>query len=516
MACTVLGIAIALYLVLVNEPVQSLIVASLSVIPIVVATFIRRRRVVGARLDLTLLIAITHMYCLSLGHVGSRELVGAIAEDKEYGVYSKVFRRIADLAFKLGYGLTRAMEVLAKTVKPPLKDVLMRLSMAMSSKVPQEHLGLEATTMTEEYLGEYERRVESLRTMGGVYATIVSVSVLAIMVSSLLTIFFENPTIPAFTYLLAVMLLMTVSMALKGIAPAERLVYIGASPPRAYILFRSSLLLALLMLPFAMLVVIAREDGGLPYALIGIGTFMLIPGLLAYKLELYVKSIDRFYPTFIKVLGENLTSTSDFRSALSYVLYMELGPFKEHVKRALNRIKAGVAVEKALQLTASEAASYQVHVLNNIFVKSFKAGSRPLDVGRVLSTLAIRLLELRNRRWVVSRTFEFVLMMLQPIVVALLIILTSLASFFSRTITSLPYFELGVIPVSLVKYGVAAVIVAMAVLNSLAISYVRGGFGGTSLLYIGLLLLESGATWIGASKLIDALLGQFVSGPTLP
>ena len=172
--------------------------------------------------------------------------------------------------------------------------------------------------------------------------------------------------------------------------------------------------------------------------------------------------------------------------------------------------------DEALNLMASETASYQLYILNNIFAESFRVGSNMLDVGKILSSLAIKVLELRNKRKVITKTFERVLVILQPITVALLVILTSLAAFFSQTITKLPFFELGHIPVPLVKYGTMIIIIAVAILNSLSINIVRGGFTGTSLLYAGVLLIESGVAWIGASKLMDMLLSQFASGFELP
>ncbi|MBW2561756.1 MAG: hypothetical protein JRE40_12995, partial [Deltaproteobacteria bacterium] len=151
-----------------------------------------------------------------------------------------------------------------------------------------------------------------------------------------------------------------------------------------------------------------------------------------------------------------------------------------------------------------------------IFAEAFRAGSNPLDVGKILSSLAIKVLELRNKRKVITKSFETVLVILQPIVVALLVILNALAAFFSQTITKLPFFELGSIPVPLVKYGTMTIIIAIAALNSLSINLVRGGFKGTSLLYAGILLIESGVAWIGASKLMDMLLSHFAGGIELP
>ena len=512
----IVGFLASLYLFLKGNYLLTVIIGALSVTPIALFARFRRGRRVKKGLDLTLVTVITHMYCLSLGNVDAKGLVGGIAKNREYGVYSRVFTRIMTLATKLGYGFTKAIGLLTRTVKPPLRDILIRFSGAIASRAPKEHLGLEMSTITEEYTGEYERMAESMKILGGIYASIISISVLAVMVSSLLTIFLENILIPVIAYMLAVLVLTMMVVALKMASPNEKVVYVGKSPPKTYSLFRLSSMLAIGGLALPIVTVITMGYEGIPYMLLAAGVILVGPGLLAYKLESYVNSVDKFYPTFIKALGENLSSTTDFKSALSYVLHMELGALKRHVQKALNRIKTWVSAEEALDLMASETASYQVHMLNNIFAEAFRAGSNPLEVGRILSSLAIKVLDLRNKRRVVTRSFETVLVILQPIVVALLVILTTLATFFSQTITKLPFFELGYIPVPLVRYGTMIIIVVVAALNSLSINLVRGGFKGTSLLYAGLLLIESGIAWIGASTLMNMLLSHFAGGIQLP
>ena len=515
-AVLIVGSLTSLYLFSRGNYLLTAIIGALSVTPIALFARFRRGRRVKKGLDLTLVTVITHMYCLSLGNVDAKGLIGGVAKNREYGVYSRVFTRIMTLATKLGYGFTRAIKLITRTAKPPLRDVLIRFSEAIASRAPKEHLGLEMATITEEYTGEYERMAESMKILGGIYASIISISALAVMVSSLLTIFLENPLIPLMAYVLAVLVLAMMLIALKTVSPKETLVYIGKSPPKTYSLFRLSLMLAIATLALPAVMIITMGYEGIPYMLVAAGGALVGPGLLAYKLESYVNSIDKFYPTFIKALGENLLSTTDFKSALSYVLHMELGALREHVQRVLNRIKLWVSAEEALELMASETASHQVHTLNNIFAEAFRTGSNPLEVGKILSSLAIKVLDLRNKRRVVARSLETVLMMLQPIVVALLVILTSLATFFSQTIMELPFFEFGYIPVPLVRYGTMVIIVFIALLNSISINVARGGFKGTSLLYAGLLLIESGIAWIGASTLMDMLLGQFAGEIQLP
>jgi len=91
------------------------------------------KRRVPRRVDYALTTAIFHMYGLSMGETSPEDLVKTVAENKEYGHYSRVFARIHNLARDLGYGVTRATTHMAESVKPPLKDVLVRLTSVFSS-----------------------------------------------------------------------------------------------------------------------------------------------------------------------------------------------------------------------------------------------------------------------------------------------------------------------------------------------------------------------------------------------
>jgi len=487
----------------------------LTATPLIALLYLRRRKAPG-KLDLQLVILVTHMYCLSIGNVETKKLFKAVASNREYERYSRIFQSILDVATRFGYGFAKAANLIASSLKPPIKDVLVRVSDAVFSKRPGEYLELEAYTLLEEYSGEYSRVIESIKVIGGVYSSILSVTSLALMVSSLMTIFVENPYMPLLSSLAAFTSMAVIVFGLKVLIPSEKTVYTGENPPRYYRLFKLTVLMMVASLPLPLLLPLLGGYDAIPYSLLFAGGLALIPGFMAYRFESWVNELDKYYPTFLKTLGENLSSTSSFTSALSYLLYMELGPLKRLVKRALARLKLGVDLEKTMQLLASEAASHQIYVFNRIFVESFRAGSQPLKVGKVLGNLVIRLLELRNRRRVVSRSFEVVVLVLQPIIVALLIILMTLSAFFSQLVTSLPFFALGRIPLELIKYEIIFVVVFTVIINSVSITIIRGGYRGMLLAYLGILLIESGLAWIGAYKLMEVLFTQFAGGFQIP
>ena len=455
-----------------------------------------------AKLDMLLVTSIIHMYAVSLGEAGPDDLVRAVAGSPEYGFYSRVFRSIRRLAREFGYGFSKAISYVAKTVKPPLKDVLIRCSEAFSSSKPSEFLELEVSTVMEEYSGLYTRMIESLRLVGGMFATFQSVSVFIVLTVAILTIFVTDETVVAVSYLVAAAAVTAMFLGFRMASTGEPLVYVGRNPSRVYRLFRLTFLTALSFTPLSLA---AGVLAGVPFAMISIGSFMLIPGILAYRLEAYVTAIDENYPTFIKALGENMASTSDLKAALEYVLYMELGPLRDLVSRASARLKLGISGETAFSLLASEASSHKVYMFNRIFLDAFRSGSNPLEVGKVLGNTLVRLQEFRKRRMAVAKSFEAVVMTLQPITVALLVILSSLCRFFTSTLVSIPYFQFGGVPLDLIEMGNTALVVLITLLNSLAIKEARGGFWGSSLLYAGILFAASGAVWIATENLVDTM-----------
>ena len=124
----------------------------------------------------------------------------------------------------------------------------------------------------------------------------------------------------------------------------------------------------------------------------------------------------------------------------------------------------------------------------------------------------IKFLEFRRRRDSVAKSFKSVVFILQPVTVALLIILTYLCKFFSQSLVSLPYFSFGEIPTEVVESGNILMILLVTSLNAVALKEAEGGFWGKSLLYIGLLLIISGVSWLIGEKLMDLTLGHVLRG----
>lgn len=453
-------------------------------------------------LNLMYVSATLHMYSIATGETGPKELVGVVSETEQYGSLSLIFRKIKVLAEKFGYGFTGATSVIAQATKPPLRDFLMRCTEIFASRKPKDYLEIEVSTAIEEYAGMYVRALDNLRLMGGIFITFQSAIVFIILSLSILTILLDEPSAIYLSYAISFISLVVLFFGFRRTIPKDPFFYKGEEPPKPYRRF----VLALSIVPIFIIPSIALYfvvGPPLTFAVLGIG--LLIPGFFAYKLERFINNIESYYPTFIKAVSEHLMSVSDLKSVLSYVLHMELGPLKRLASRALNRLKLGISAEEAMNLFSSETGSHSVYVTNRIFLDAFRRGGDVAEVGKKLSNFVVRVLELRKKRLSTAKGFEVMVLITQPLIVILMVLLTSVLNFFSSSLISIPFFTFGEVPMEFVNAANTVTILLLSLLNSLSISDARGGYWGAALLYAGVLLLASATSWL----LIERFIGEF-------
>lgn len=465
---------------------------------------------VRTRIDQTLTSVIFHMYSLALGQTSPADLVNTIASNPDYRVYNKIFKKIRNLSSDFGYGITNATAEVAKTVKSPLKDILVRCINTFSTDEPKGYLEIEDSMLMEEYSGYYNRMVKTLESLGGIFAAFQSVTIFMIMTLVLMTVFEADSNIIPFSYVIAILSTIMMYILFKYSASEEKIIFIGAHPPT---LFKWLKWTAWLIVPtFAIISCFVYLKLGAPLAFITFGIGVTIPGVFGYMLESKVSKIDSNYPTFVKALGENLASTSDLKTSFSFILNMETGPLRRLVRSALARINLGINHREALETLAEEAASYNVHISNKIMLDSLDRGANPLVIGNALGNRVVKFIEFRKMREVVASSFQMVVLVTQPLTVVLLTVMEVLAVFMTKYLGSVVYFGFNSIPIGAVQIGNVILIAVTAVINALAIKAVSGGYWGTFFLNLGILLIISGVTWIVSYDLIMVVLR---STPTL-
>lgn len=498
----------SIYYMLNRKIVEAMLSFVIGLVILCVLKYTEKKRI-KSRIDYALTTVVFHMYGLSLGETSPLDLVNTIADSNEYGFYCEVFRKIRNLAKDFGFGVTNATAQIAKTVKPPFKDILVRCTNMFSSVEPKGYLEMESSMLMEEYSGYYVRTVKTLETLGGVFTSFQSVTVFLIMTLVIMTVFMIDSSVIVFGYVIAVFANVLMYFLFRSSSPKEQVVYIAKYPPKLYSCLKWSFLAT--VPSSAVLAFFIYSSMGPPFAFITFGLGVIVPGVFGYLLERYVANIDKNYPTFLKALGENLASTSDLTTSLSYILYMELGPLREPIRAALARVKLGIDQRQALETLSAEVASYQVHMSNKILLDSLGRGANALAIGNALGSRVVKFLEFRKMRDVVANSFQMIVLVIQPLTVVLLAVLEALAVFMSQYLTGLPYFGFSAMPIEVIKIGNVIVVFVMALVNALTVKAVSAGYWGTFFLNLGILLIISGATWMAAQVLIQGALGSITS-----
>jgi len=253
------------YYFLIGNLLEAIITLSTGLVVMLVLRYVAKKKV-PTKIDYNLVTTVFHMYGLSMGETSPSDLVETIAENKEYGVYSSIFKKILNLAKKFGYGLTRSTMEMAEQVKPPLKDLLVRCTTIFSSVEPKGYLKMESSTLMEEYSGYYSRAIESLKTIGGIFTTFQSVIVFLIMTLAIMTVFMIDPSAIVFGYVVAIASLLMMYFLFKTTSPEETVVYIGRYPPYLYNAMKWSLVAS--GLPSVLLALYLYFTLGAPFAFI--------------------------------------------------------------------------------------------------------------------------------------------------------------------------------------------------------------------------------------------------------
>ena len=464
------------------------------------------KRTIKTRIDETLTTVIFHMYSLALGETSPSDLVNTIADNQEYGFYNKIFKKIRNLSKDFGYGITNATAQIAKTVKPPLKDILVRCTNTFSSAAPKGYLEMEDSMLIEEYSGYYTRMVKVLEALGGVFVAFQSVTIFLIMTLVFMTVFMTSSGMIPLGYIASILLIIMTYFLFRHSTSDERTVFIGKNPPKSYKCLKWSTLFC--VPTSAVLSCFIYLKMGAPFAFITFGSGATIPGIFGYMIERRVAKIDMYYPTFLKALGENLASTSDLKTSLSFILHMELGALRNLVRSALARVNLGINHRQSLETLSEDAASYQVHISNKILFDSLGRGADPLVIGNALGNRVVKFLEFRKMRDVVANSFQMVVLVTQPLTVVLLTVMEVLAVFMSTYLAGVAYFGFNTMPIGIIEIGNIILIFVTAVVNSLAVKAVSGGYWGTFFLNLGILLIISGVTWIASYNLIQGILNS--------
>ena len=482
---------------------------------------IARQQARRDQMDIDLLFLLAHMYAVSTGRPARRRLFELNTLVGGYGEYQRVLRKIAVLAVEWGYGFVRATRLLASQVKnDAFRGFLIRASEVLrTGDDVVRFLRVELETAIRQFMSSYMRAIDLMRIFLGLYTTLMSASAFVILTFTILAVFVSGNS---FIFVISIIAL-TATLAVfafiaRMIAPRDPIIYRSKEVfnPMLVRLARITKLAFIASLALGLITYLMTHDP--MYTILAFALPSLAPGIVAMRVEGFVKRINMFYQVFVRSFGLTFSVIPNYANALASVLSADYGVLTPYLRRLHARITNGVDPHVAFRYFVLETMSTNVLRGTNIMVDSIDAGGDAAETGLMLSSLFIRLGDLRIDRDRVARTFEAVVYLMQGLVSAISSAVVNILLLFMeyyRQLTGISqavpevaqYFPFTItIPnMTLVSWAIAIFLAVLILINAVIIANVRGSMIEVALFHIAVLAIVTVAG-VKAMEVISRML----------
>lgn len=481
------------------------------------------------RSDEDLLYFVAFLYALATGEVGSVDLIKS-GVTSGYGRYSNSFREVYRLGVGWGYGLAKSCEMIASKMKDnsdPLKQLLVKLSQVI-------RLGDELRIFfTDEMAAaihvfaiRYERNLETQKLFLEMFYTISSTASFMIAANSIMAMLMGNTnseSVFVMSFVGVIVSMGSFIVIMYVIFPKDKLStgrHPSAQKFKIYFFLTLGagigigLILAITnLVPLPLVVVISVAP-------------LFIPGIMAKKLEMELRSYDEWYPPFIRHFGEIYTMVGSMGQSLDAVLRSNFGPLQRHIVGFKNRIKNRINSETSFEIFSMEAGTSIIESGNTIMSRALLKGSNMNEVGNKVSEISSKLNELRSKRVQTSKTFETIVIVLHGLTMAIFGLMSTLIEVFHTLLSTVPVsnqaFTLSPIDPNFVHMMMPLVILATSTINALAVKVGQGGLFKTVLFNIAMLTVIGGITMYGTTTALSQFLTNHIldtyapTGPIAP
>ncbi|MEM3173180.1 MAG: flagellar assembly protein FlaJ, partial [Candidatus Nitrosotenuis sp.] len=243
---------------------------------------------------------VAFLYSISTGEIGGIDLIRT-ARDTNYGRYTEAFKEVYQLGVGWGYGVSRALEMIAEKVSPDKNDQLKQLLIKVAQVIRlgdalRTFFADELRSTLTSYVIVYEQKLENEKLFLEMFYTLMSTAAFMIAANSIMSMLMGQENSEGI--LLLSFIGVTTSMSafvfmMYVMFPRDKLGYASAD---ADLKFRLKVYMALgagAGIGAALLMTQALS----PTLIIGIAAApLLYPGMIARKMEQKIKQANEWYP----------------------------------------------------------------------------------------------------------------------------------------------------------------------------------------------------------------------------
>ncbi|MEM4017985.1 MAG: type II secretion system F family protein [Sulfolobales archaeon] len=482
-------------------------------------------------IDLPLLFLVHHMYAVSTGKPPRKRLFELECVAGGYGEYENVLKKISTLATDWGYGFIRAIRlVVNREVRNKIfGDYLLRLSEVLrTGEDPARFLAIELSAIRRSYQSSYQRAIDIMRIALGLHTTLTSSTAFIITVMAILMVFMGGALQQ---YVLSIIgSAFTVAFftaTLYLLLPREKLTpQLKPRPKQVFRLYDLSVAVSIVT-SVAVGYMLFYVFNQLEMSLFVAASVLVVPGLVATRIEGRIKRMESFYTVFIRGFGLTFSVIPNYARTLHSVLASDFGPLTKPIATAYAKLSNGLDPKVVWRHFAYDVWSDIVARSTNVVVDAVEVGGNLREVGIALSDTVTRILDLRNLRERTARTFEATVYVVQALVTVIAMSIIEILRSFSNFIqglaigleistTELPFFILTPEELAFMTNVTLLYLAFLTVANAIAIKIARGGMIETFWVPLSLMLAITSAASIIVRLLVSALFGELLIPITIP
>jgi len=446
--------------------------------------------------DENALFMMAFLYAISTAKPARDELFRVAGEKSNYGFYTEIMNKIYMVGAKWKYGLNKACEFFANEVKNKFfRDFLTRFAQVLSlGEDTESFLQSELQVALTDYVARYERILESLKLLLGIYSTLMSTSTFMVVNIVILAMLWGGEMVSSMifsAYLGVTFSLLSLILVCYKVFPRDKLL----NDMKKYLPeYRTYKLTAVISIASASIAFVSLyKNFPIGFTLILTGVPFIMPGLLARKIEHKVRDVDIHYPVFIRSLGRTLAVVPLLKYAVQALLRTEFGKLTPLIRRLYKRLVSNIERAVAWEYFTFESGSELVNRINEIFSAAMERGGDMMAVGNYLSDISSKLLELRKRRLQISKAFESTTILLHMLAITIAVFISNLVELFSSFLVDIQtVFPITQLPPELIELLTLLLALSLTVLNSLMIKVSQGGAYETYWFSLGILLILTG------------------------
>lgn len=464
--------------------------------------------------DETFVHFIVLLYCIATGEVSPQQ-VFQVGGKTGYGTYSKAFWKVFIFGVDWRYGLAKASELVSSQFtksNPHLGRFLLRLGQVIRlGDSLSDYFKTEMELVLQNYYTTYQRNIESLKMILGMYSAIMSIT--AFMVSALTII---NMLTGDSSNIMFVGSVVGVVLALAMFVLVMYVIF-----PRDVLIVNNSedvhKLNKWVYLSIAAGTAIAAVSflvESLPTFLgfVAVGVPFIIAGQLAKRIENSVRRTDEWYPPFAKDFGTVFHTVGSVRESLRALMRSDFDAITPHIRKLLHRSLNKVPPPLAFDLFSKESNSQMIKSGNTILAHSIIKGSNMADVGHALNSVLIRINELRKLRDQATRSFLTMIFILHVLTLVVFSFMTRLSFIFTDLFSQMEgagsVFSFQPMDPGLITTALPLVLVGFSAVNAFAIKVGEGGFYKTAFYHFGVLLMIGGFSLFGADYILTYIVSN--------